>query len=133
MTKKKQSQDCVQAERYEAVLCTINDCKTWLNLKQVVAISGVTKGSCNKIIGQLLCNGVIAERTISDSKSANALKIYANLKLAQKEARQRELNSEFLQAKSAYSVSHTLAKRKQSRGFTPSNPLKDLAMLSRNL
>lgn len=133
MTKEKQSQEQTQAERYEAVLSTINDCRIWLNLKQIVAISGVTKGSCSKIIGQLLCDEAIAERTISDTKSSNPLKIYANLKLAKKEAKQRELNSDFLQAKSAYSVNHALAQRNQSRGFIPGRPLKDLAMLCRNI
>jgi len=121
-----------EVERFDAVSQVIQESRSWIELKQIVSLSGVSLTHCKAILAKLISCGFVGAKVKQSTHSAHPVMIYAKQSVVEAEERQRSANSAFKHAKSRFQLWPELMDGKAYRPYTASpNALVPLAMLSR--
>lgn len=121
-------------ERFDAVSQVVQESRSWIELKQIVSLSGVSLTQCKVILSKLIACGEVGTKVKQSIHSAHPILAYAKRSVVEAEERQRSANSAFKLAKSRFELWPELMDGKTHRVYnaTP-NQLPPLAMLSRKL
>lgn len=119
-------------ERFDAVSHVVQDSRTWMDLKQIVSLSGVSLTHCKVILSKLIECGEVSTKTKQSTSSPHAIHLYAKKSIGIAEERQQSANSVFKYAKSRFELRPELLDGKTHQIYAAKpNQLHSLAMLSR--
>lgn len=132
MPKIKKSPDEVKRERHENVSLTLEESRSWMDIKTIVTVSGVHINFCKHILQQLVDEGIIGQRVQPSVNNRVGTTLYAKTSLVKKYEAQQKAGTEFKDAKSRFqSIPHLRDGIQPKAYISKKNQHASLAMLSR--
>lgn len=121
-----------EVERFDSVSQVIEDSRTWIELKHIISLSGVSLKHCREILNRLVASGAVSIKPNQDQKLPAGEVTYGKRRVAERDAKQRENTSEFKFSKSIFALKPELLHGGPHRAYEakPSQAMS-LAMLTR--
>lgn len=123
-----------EVERFDAVSQVIEDSRSWIELKHIVSLSGVSYKHCREILQRLIDSEIVGIKPNQDRKITAGEIAYGKRSVVERDAKQRESTSEFKFPKSIFALKPDLLQGKAYRAYEAKpNQAMPLAMLSRRV
>ncbi|MBU3602286.1 hypothetical protein [Polynucleobacter sp. AM-25C3] len=117
---------------YEAVLSVVREARSWLELRQIALLSGVSMAKCRALLAQMVTKKQITSTLKTSVRHPDGIEMYAKLCMAKCQAEQRQRENGFEIAKSRFELWPELMDGRTHRVYAAKpNQLHSLAMLSR--
>ena len=121
-----------ELERFDAVSQVVDDSRSWIELKDIVSLSGVSCKFCKEILGGMVASGLVGLKPNQDPKLPMGQIAYGKRSIVERDAKQRENASEFKLSKSIFALKPELLQGGTYQAYeAKSNQAMSLAMLSR--
>lgn len=124
-----------EAARFDAVSQVIEDSRSWIELRHIVSLSGVSLKHCREILAKLVASGIVGIKPNQGQKIAMGEIAYGKRSLVERDARLRESASEFRISKSIFALKPDLLNHGGQHPTYQAKPNQSmtLAMLTRRI
>lgn len=117
---------------YEAVLSVVQDSRSWMELRQIASLSGVSMAKCRALLAHMVPKKLITSTLKTSARHPDGIEMYAKLCMAKCQAEHRQGENGFEIAKSRFELWPELMDGRTHRVYAAKpNQLHSLAMLSR--
>ena len=119
---------------YEVVLSVVQDARSWLELRQIALLTGVSMAKSRALLAQMVAKRQITSKIRTSVRHPDGIEMYAKLCMAKCQAEQRQGENGFEIAKSRFELWPELMDGRTHRVYAAkTNQLHSLAMLSRRV